>query len=42
MNVFKRIKWTYVLLSVFFLVLGLLLVCTYVPQVIMFLPNLMG
>ena len=27
MNVFKRIKWTYVLLSVFFLVLGLLLVC---------------
>ena len=27
MIVFKRIKWTYVLLSVFFLVLGLLLVC---------------
>ena len=30
------------ILPMVLIMIGLLLVCTYVPQVIMFLPNLMG
>ena len=30
------------ILPMVLIMIGLLLVCTYVPQVVMFLPNLMG